>query len=121
MKNAGIFLYLFALAFIFACQSDKKPDNALLFSKNNLLAWCIVPFDNLNRTPEERSAMLDDLGIKQFAYDMLKILKESGYNGSIGILGHVEDVDVNLVLARNLKGLKSLLKEMGAERALATY
>jgi len=40
-----------------------------LFEKENLLAWCIVPFDAGNRNPRERAEMLDDLGIKHLAYD----------------------------------------------------
>ena len=290
------------LTILFSCGSKKegsnKADNAMLFSKNNLVAWCIVPFDSMQRTPEERAAMLHELGIKYMAYDwrqqhlpsfpyeiralknyniglksvwmwididsgkildeaneqlltmiknarvnteiwlgfgnkyfeghtdeeklnkaveavkyidsranelgctislynhgdwfgeplnqikiiekigdndigiiynfhhahsqikeypeilskmlpylrtvnidgmkidgpkilpvgqgdqelkMLETLKASGYNGSIGILGHVENEDVKIVLERNLEGLKSLLKTMGEEQALATY
>lgn len=40
-----------------------------LFQRDNLVAWCIVPFDAKKRAPEERAAMLDSLGIKRFAYD----------------------------------------------------
>lgn len=40
-----------------------------LFRRENLVAWCIVPFDAADRTPEERAAMLDSLGISQMAYD----------------------------------------------------
>ena len=40
-----------------------------LFEKGNLVAWCIVPFDAKKRSPEERAAMLEKLGIKRFAYD----------------------------------------------------
>jgi len=40
-----------------------------LFAKTNLVAWCIVPFDAKKRGPEERAAMLDQLGIKRLAYD----------------------------------------------------
>ena len=36
---------------------------------NNYYAWCIVPFDNQNRTPEERIEMLKDLGFVSYAYD----------------------------------------------------
>lgn len=61
------------------------------------------------------------LGAGDLELEMLKTVKQSGYNGSIGIIGHVEDADVKVVLQRNLDGLKSLLKEMGDERALATY
>ena len=40
-----------------------------LFDRENLVAWCIVPFDALRRSPEERAKMLDELGLQQFAYD----------------------------------------------------
>jgi hypothetical protein len=45
---------------------DSIPEN---FKKKNLVAWCIVPFDAMNRTPEERVAMLNELGITRVAYD----------------------------------------------------
>jgi hypothetical protein len=53
--------------------------------------------------------------------DLLKILKASGFNGSIGIIGHTENEDVKLVLQRNIDGLKKLLGEMGETAALQTY
>jgi sugar phosphate isomerase/epimerase len=40
-----------------------------LFARDNLVAWCIVPFDTKRRNPEERAAMLEKLGFKHFAYD----------------------------------------------------
>jgi len=40
-----------------------------LFRRDNLVAWCIVPFDSKKRGPEERAAMLEDLGFRHFAYD----------------------------------------------------
>jgi putative heme-binding domain-containing protein len=40
-----------------------------LFARENLVAWCIVPFDAKKRGPEERAAMLARLGFKRFAYD----------------------------------------------------
>src|SRR6187402_1903367 len=40
-----------------------------LFAQNNLVAWCIVPFDSKKREPEERAAMLVRLGFSKFAYD----------------------------------------------------
>ena len=40
-----------------------------LYSRENLVAWCIVPFDSKRRSPEERAAMLERLGFKRFAYD----------------------------------------------------
>lgn len=43
-----------------------------LFEKNNLAAWCIVPFDAKKRGPEERAAMLENLGFSKFVYDYRK-------------------------------------------------
>ncbi len=40
-----------------------------LFARDNLVAWCVVPFDAKKRGPEERVAMLKRLGLKRFAYD----------------------------------------------------
>lgn len=53
--------------------------------------------------------------------ELLKKLKASGFNGSIGIIGHTENEDVKVVLQRNLTGLKRLLGEMGETEALGTY
>ena len=40
-----------------------------LWAHDNLLAWCVVPFDAKNRGPEERAKMLAKLGFTKFAYD----------------------------------------------------
>lgn len=39
------------------------------FARDNLVAWCIVPFDAKKRTPEQRVEMLAKLGFKKYAYD----------------------------------------------------
>ena len=36
---------------------------------DNLYAWCIVPFDSKERTPQERIDMLSSLGFNKYAYD----------------------------------------------------
>ncbi len=41
----------------------------ILFGKDNLVAWCIVPFDALKRGPEARAEMLVRLGLRHVAYD----------------------------------------------------
>ena len=48
-------------------RSDGKEGD--LFSRENLVAWCIVPFDAADRTPGERAKMLNELGISRMAYD----------------------------------------------------
>jgi sugar phosphate isomerase/epimerase len=40
-----------------------------LFARENLVAWCIVPFDARDRGPVERAEMLQRLGFERFAYD----------------------------------------------------
>jgi putative heme-binding domain-containing protein len=54
-----------------ARSGERPPAEAekRLFARDNLIAWCIVPFDSKNRAPEERAAMLQKLGFKHFAYD----------------------------------------------------
>ena len=39
------------------------------FRRENLVAWCIVPFDSEKRSPAQRAEMLERLGIKRLAYD----------------------------------------------------
>ena len=46
----------------------------------DLFAWCIVPYDSMNRTPEQRIEMLKELGFKSYAYDWReKHLKEAAH------------------------------------------
>ncbi len=48
---------------------DAKRPQFDLFARENLIAWCIVPFDAKRRGPEDRAAMLVRLGFRRFAYD----------------------------------------------------
>lgn len=50
-------------------QNQAPLNAAKQFQRDNLIAWCIVPFDGKRRGPEERAAMLERLGFKHFAYD----------------------------------------------------
>ena len=49
--------------------SCKEQDKKQLVNKDSIYAWCIVPYDSVNRTPKERISMLKELGIKKYAYD----------------------------------------------------
>lgn len=40
-----------------------------VFSRSNLVAWCIVPFDGKNRNPAQRADMVKRLGLARVAYD----------------------------------------------------
>jgi sugar phosphate isomerase/epimerase len=68
MKNTPyiILILLFCIAVTASAQNNENPK---LFSKPNLVAWCVIPFDNMKRTPEQRADMLKDLGFSQLAYD----------------------------------------------------
>ncbi len=50
-------------------EAPKSKQLEQLLDKENLVAWCIVPFDSRKRGPEERAAMLEQLGIRRVAYD----------------------------------------------------
>lgn len=39
------------------------------FRRENLVAWCIVPFDAKKRTSEARAEMVKNLGLRRVAYD----------------------------------------------------
>jgi hypothetical protein len=47
-------------------KSDDRPG---LLDRQNLTAWCVVPFDARKRGPEQRAEMLQRLGFRNFAYD----------------------------------------------------
>ena len=49
-----------------ALRSEQPKD---IFARDNLVAWCIVPFDTKKRGPAERVEMLKQLGFKKYAYD----------------------------------------------------
>lgn len=40
-----------------------------LWARENLVAWCIVPYDAKKRSPEARADLLQQLGFRSFAYD----------------------------------------------------
>lgn len=48
---------------------SQQEESDALWKRDNLVAWCIVPFDAARRGPVERAEMLRDLGIKRLAYD----------------------------------------------------
>ena len=40
-----------------------------LFARQNLIAWCVIPFDSMHRTPLELAQMLKRLGIGRLGID----------------------------------------------------
>lgn len=66
MKKAFIYLGIAGI-FMAGCKAGMKKEE--LFEKENLVAWCIVPFDAAERSPVQRALMLKELGIPALAYD----------------------------------------------------
>ena len=66
MKRPLAFLLLTTLLF---APVVAKTGVEKIWAKDNLVAWCIVPFDAKKRGPAERAAMVAKLGIKKIAYD----------------------------------------------------
>jgi sugar phosphate isomerase/epimerase len=50
-------------------QAAEAPPPGSLWAHDNLVAWCVVPFDAAKRGPEARARMLSGLGFRYFAYD----------------------------------------------------
>jgi sugar phosphate isomerase/epimerase len=64
----GLVVACSSVVFSWRAAADHKGD-ASLWQHDNLVAWCVVPFDAQHRGPEERAQMLHQLGFKHFAYD----------------------------------------------------
>jgi len=67
-KNCYLLVVFFSII-IMSCGANIKSKKKNVFAKDNLCAWCLVPYDSLNRNPEQRAQMMKDLGITRFAYD----------------------------------------------------
>jgi sugar phosphate isomerase/epimerase len=70
-------------------EEPVRPAGAELSAPERLVAWCIVPFDGKKRSPEARVALLQQLGLRRYAYDWraehlpsfeteLQLLKKAG-------------------------------------------
>jgi sugar phosphate isomerase/epimerase len=51
------------------------------------------------------------LGSGDLERGMIEVLREKGFNGPWGILGHVKNQDVNIVLRENIEGYRELILE----------
>lgn len=59
----------FCCEFSAAQDTGNQPSPTGILHRENLVAWCIVPFDASKRGPAERAQMLKDLGVTRSAYD----------------------------------------------------
>lgn len=66
LKHTKLGLIVLTLLLTIISCEVQSPE---LTKMDNLYAWCIVPFDLLNRTPKERISMLKEIGFSEYAYD----------------------------------------------------
>lgn len=69
MIRLAVYLVLALSAFTAPTDLFAQTTTDRLFARDNLVAWCIVPFDGQKRNPAERAEMLAKLGVKRVAYD----------------------------------------------------
>ncbi len=62
---------------------------------------------NLNGMRKEGPKILP-IGQGNLEKGMIQLLLDKGYEGPFGVLGHVEDADVELILKENIKGFRSM-------------
>ncbi|MEM6845928.1 MAG: AP endonuclease [Bacteroidota bacterium] len=127
MNTKITMLVALGLITIFACnptENGQAEINSSLFVKSNLVAWCIVPFDSVERSPQERAEMLQELSISHLAYDWreqhlptfeteLKVLKENNINlqavwfwieqDSVGYLGEANERLWDKIVTNNIQ------------------
>jgi sugar phosphate isomerase/epimerase len=76
-KTRSLVLLLALLAILVSAVRAEEQDKqaaaaeaaSKLYRRENLVAWCIVPFDAKKRGPVDRVAMLEQLGFRHYAYD----------------------------------------------------
>ena len=104
-----------------------------LFARDNLVAWCIVPFDAKQRGPVDRAAMLKKLGFRHFAYDWrakdiptfdaeVEALAKEGvaldaFWLAPGVLNHESRLILDVLKRHSVKAELWVLLDLGAGRA----
>ena len=64
------FVFAFAVVLpVAALAQTTTPRSETVLRQDNLVAWCIVPFDAKQRGPAERAEMVKRLGLSKVAYD----------------------------------------------------
>ena len=68
MNSKNFLLILLFLNILFSAYGQNESEKRSPFAIENLIPWSIVAFDVLERTPEERIAMVKELGFTQYAF-----------------------------------------------------
>lgn len=110
-------------------MAQPAPDKKKLFAPENLVAWCIVPFDSKNRGPQERVEMLRSLGFTKYAYDWrhphldsfaeeIKLAKQSGIGIHAVWLWIDKNSDMPGKLSDDNNRLLQIMKDAGLKTQL---
>ena len=110
-----LFILLLGLA---GCNTSQKI-NPLA----NTYAWCIVNFDQNNRSPQERISMLKELNFTKYAYDweekhldsMAFELEHAAAENNIDVIGvwlWIDDRDSSHILRKNNRRVFEALKKV---------
>jgi sugar phosphate isomerase/epimerase len=127
MKAIEILLILSVMIRLPGCHTADRHGSSDPFATENLIAWCIVPFDANHRTPEQRAEMLDDLGITRLAYDYrdehvpsfreeIGVLQEHGIELSAVWMWVEPEGEENLTSSN--RSILEILEETGTETEL---
>jgi hypothetical protein len=76
---------------------------------------------NLNGMNPGAQPKILPIGEGKHEADMMKIVRDSGYHGPIGILDHRSNLDAEQSLRQNLDGMVKVLEQLGDREALTTY
>ena len=74
--------------------------------------------NGMTRDGEQKGQKILPLGVGEFDVPLLKVIRDSGYAGPIGIIGHTQD-DVEQRLQDNLDGLEWILPQLNGKPAAA--
>ena len=108
MKIIPLLFLLFSLNSISAVAQDIFDQNNRFHSMlKNMLPYLVAI--NLDGMDLSKGQILP-IGRGKSEKEMIQLIRESGYKGRIGVLGHRDDEDVEVVLRGNLEGLREILK-----------
>jgi sugar phosphate isomerase/epimerase len=106
-------------------HTSQTPES--MFLPQNLIAWCIIPFDAAGRDPQQRAQMLNELGITRMAWDWrmehidqleqeINTLRE--HNIELSAVWFWIDTDLEKGLLPHQEQILSTLKETGTQTTL---
>lgn len=107
--NAPALLFRLLLYPLFLATTAAPAEEATIpenFRRENLVAWCIVPFDAKQRDPEARAEMLKGLGLRRVAYDWREL--------------HIPEFESEILACRE-KGIEFFAFWKGHEAAHALF